>query len=123
MNTRILIIGLCLALTVNTLTAAEPEKTPPIENENPKSQESTTGPAPVSKAKDPLEEEIVIKMLYSETIVSERPRRGRWSDNTIICKEVTRIGTRFKEERCMSAAEWEFLTKETREGLRNGALR
>ena len=113
MNTRRLIIGLCLALTVNTLTAAEPEKTPPIENENPKSQESTTGPAPVSKAKDPLEEEIVIKMLYSETIVSERPRRGRWSDNTIICKE----------ERCMSAAEWEFLTKETREGLRNGALR
>ena len=72
---------------------------------------------PAAAANKQEENETVIKVLYSETIVSERSRGSTWSDNTIICKQLKRADSRFKEERCMTASQWEFLRKETREGL------
>jgi len=76
-------------------------------------------PPPESKkpATDNKENETVIKMLHSETIVSRGRRSSVWSDNSIICKNLKRTDSRFKQERCMSAAQWEFLRKETREYL------
>lgn len=56
-------------------------------------------------------------------VVSRGERGSRWRDDTVVCKQVTKIGSRFKEQRCHSVADWEFLTKETREGLGNGLLR
>ena len=128
---RNLLCGIALAVLSQYAAAADREQEPTAsarvgQPESAVSTAQTTRTDPnEEKGTQPKheEEEVAINTLYSETVQSQGYRRGRWTDNSIVCKRVTRTGSRLKEERCMSAAQWEFLRKETEEELRSGALR
>ncbi len=102
-----------------TATAAQPALAIP--------QNEPVAPPPPSQSVDneqpsPLlsqnqEEADVEKPAITKPVVSRGERGSRWRDDTVVCKKVTKIGSRFKETRCHSVADWEILTKETREGL------